>query len=276
MRIKLPEFQSKQECFNYLRQNKKALVEQKRAMPVFADPVNFSVAKVYSRAEFEAKAATPVLEDLDILRVKVVANTANWIDSHMDMLLPDAPKKSITERRGLIPHINGHVYQIESKVGEVVDIYLATLSLTELGLNVSGSTQAVIFVTDVMKDYNPFVFNQYKTGKINQHSIGLQYMQLELCINDTESQKEMDFWNKYYPQVINKDVADEMGFFWVVPEYKLIENSCVLFGSNQLTPTLDNNVKAFEPDSSTQIVKHEPSNDTQLLEYLTQLKTKLN
>jgi len=103
-----------------------------------------------------------------------------------------------------------------------------------------------------MKDYNEKVFNQYKMGRVNQHSIGLQYLQLELAINDEESEKEFDFWNKYYDQIINKEEADKKGFFWVVQEIRLIENSAVLFGSNEATPTLDNNIKSLESPSGTQ------------------------
>jgi hypothetical protein len=126
------------------------------------------------------------------------------------------------------------------------------MKLTDLGLNQSGSTQVLIFETDVMASYNEKIFNQYKLKKINQHSIGLQYVKISLCINDKDSEKEYDFWNKYYPQVINKEVVDQRGYFWVVTEIKLLENSCVLFGSNELTPTLD--VKAStesQPPSGT-------------------------
>ncbi len=101
---------------------------------------------------------------------------------------------------------------------------------------------------------------QYKEGRINQHSIGLQYLDLELAINDEESEKEFDFWNKYFDQIINKEKAEELGFFWVVKEIRLLENSAVLFGSNEITPTLDNNVeKTIEPSEDTQAKEPEQS-----------------
>ena len=46
------------------------------------------------------------------------------------------------------------------------------MSLSELGINAIGSTQVLIFETDIKKLYNEQVFNLYKSGKINQHSIG--------------------------------------------------------------------------------------------------------
>lgn len=274
MRIKIPEFESKKELYGYLTANKSKLIDQKKSLPITADPCNFGALQLHTKdTDTETKANKPVVEDTDVLRVKVVANTANWIDSHMDMILPDAPAKSIRERKGMIPQLHSHLHSFEGEIGDVVDIYLSDISLRELGLNKSGSTQALIFISDILKEYNPKVFDKYKRGKVKQHSIGLQYVKLDLAINDPEWGKEKDFWDKYYPQVINKEVADDAGYFWVVPEYKLIENSAVLFGSNILTPTLDNNIKS-EPVATTQ--QKEPSQDTRFLNALNELLTKIN
>lgn len=274
MRIKIPEFEDKKALFQYLVANKSKLIDQKKSLPITADPCSFGALQLQTKDEdTETKSNKPVLEDVDVLRVKVVANTANWIDSHMDMILPDAPAKSIKERKGMIPSLHSHLHTFEGEIGDTVEIYLQDVSLRELGLNKAGTTQAVIFISDIIKEYNPRVFDKYKRGKVKQHSIGLQYMKLDLAINDAEWGKEKDFWDKYYPQVINKEVADAKGYFWVVPEYKLIENSAVLFGSNILTPTLDNNMKA-EPEAST--LKSEPSQDTQFLNALNELLTKIN
>jgi hypothetical protein len=128
---------------------------------------------------------------------------------------------------------------VGAEVGDVVNIYSQDISLSELGLNQKGTTQVLIFETDIIKEYNPVVFKKYRAGKIKQHSIGLMYIRIALAINDEENEKEYDFWNKYYDQVINKDIVDERGYFWVVSEIKLLENSAVLFGANELTPTLD-------------------------------------
>jgi len=261
MRVHIPEFETKKELFKYLIDNKKALVDKKKSLPIYADCVSFKTSNVGPSKDGNAtKGNAAVTEDVDILRVKVVANTANWIDSHMDMLLPDSAAKSISERKGIIPHLHDHQHRIDAKVGEVKDILLSDLSFAELGIKGSGTTQAIVFITDIMKSYNEKVFNQYKMGNINQHSIGLQYMKLDLAINDEESEKEFDFWNKHLDQVINKEVAEKRGFFWVVQEIKLIENSAVLFGSNEITPTLDNNIKQ-EPIEITP--KSEPPEDTQ-------------
>lgn len=50
-------------------------------------------------------------------------------------------------------------------------------------------------------------------------------------------------FDKYYPDVVNKEDVDKQGYFWAVLEAKLKEGSAVLMGSNWVTPTLDNNLK---------------------------------
>lgn len=259
MRVLIPEFETKSALVSYLKENKSKIIEQKKAMPIFSEASNFNVSAVKNKTAI--KSNEPINEDVDVIRVKVVANTANWLDSHMDVLLPDCWTKSINERKNIIPHLHDHIHKIDAKIGEVVDIYSSQLSYSEIGIDGNGSTQALVFITDVMKSYNEKVFNQYKSGKVNQHSIGLQYIKIDLAINDEDSEKELEFWNKHINQIINPEAAIERGYFWVVQEIKLLENSAVLFGSNEMTPTLDNNIKGIEPLQNTQTV--EPSNDTQ-------------
>lgn len=243
------------ELFNFLVANKDALIAQKKSMMKYCDAVAFNPSFYDLKDSTATKLDSPTQLDQNAskIRVKVVANTSMWCDSHMDVLLRDSAAKSIKDRKGRIPHLKNHEYKIESQIGDVAGIYYEEISLMELGLNKTGTAQALCFETDIRKDYDEKVFMFYKNGKVNQHSIGLQYVKIGLAINDEEDVAHYDLWQKHINQVINKDQCEERGYFWVVAEYKLLENSAVLFGSNILTPTLD-------MKSSTTI---EPSNDTQ-------------
>ena len=264
------------ELFKYLVENKSALIAEKKSLPKYTDSVSvvptlFRVKKgtankseVIEQVDDEADASSgngAMDENTDTLRVKVVANTCNWCDSQMDVLLRDSAKRTIKERKGLLVHLHDHIHSIEAKVGEVADVYLQDINLTDLGINQVGYTQAIIFETDVLKSYNEKIFNQYRLKKINQHSIGLQYVKIELAINDPDYEKEMDFWNKYYPLVINKDAVDAKGYFWVVSEIKLLENSAVLFGSNEITPTISVTSGAKSHPSAEDIDSTPPEKD---------------
>lgn len=280
MRVKIPEFNNKKQLHSYLVQNKKDLIRQKCSMPIKSDSI-VAMPSVMTPQDLNTFGVKGVnfKNNGDIpegvVRVKVVANAANFVDSYLDLLLPDAPAKSIKERKGLIPHLHDHIHTTEAEVGDVLDIYLADISLTELGWNAPGTTQGVIFLTDIIEEYNPKVFKRYKTGRAKQHSIGLQYVKLELAVNDPDYEKEYDFFMKYYDQIINKDIVDHYGYYWVVAEYKLIENSVVLFGANQLTPTLEvTESSKGEPEQSTQ--KSKPANATQTAERLKALNSLIN
>ena len=187
----------------------------------------------------KAKDASP--EDAPqegVLKVKVVANTA-WICDHaMDVLTDTCYDKSIKEKGVLIPHIADHNHISTNHVGDVKAVYTEKFNLTELGLDMAGKTTALVFETDIRQDYNALAYTFYKNGKINSHSIGLIYISVGLCINDEEHLPEYELWKKYYNKVINKDLIDEAGYFWIVPEIRVIENSCVLFPCNELTPTI--------------------------------------
>ena len=254
-RINIPEELKGKELYKFLIDNKSALIAQKKSMLKYADTVIHSATPIKRESVKAAGTDNP-----DVCSVKVVANTAWYCDSQMDVLVPDNAKKSISERKGMIPHLHDHIHQISAQVGDVKNIYYQDMSLSELGLSKSGSTQVLIFETDIKKSYNEQVFNLYKSGKINQHSIGLQYVKLGLAINDEESVAEYELWQKYSPYVINQDTIIEKGYFWVVLEIKLLENSAVLFGSNPITPTLES--KSDDTlEQPVQTTKQEPKKE---------------
>lgn len=264
MRIDLPKNLSQKDLIEYLVKNKVDLIAKKKSMPVWADVcVTASSILPGQKGANGTKDNHPVDEDTDHLVVRVVANTANFIDSHMDMLIADSAKKSIEERMGMIPHLHDHIHRLDAKIGLVQDILLSDLSFTELGISDKfgqGSTQCIVFITDVMKEMNEKVFLQYKNGQVNQHSIGLQYISLALAVNNEDFKEEFAVWSEFIDLAINRNVAEKRGFFWVVKEIRLLENSAVLFGANPVTPTLDNNLEKAGPGNTTQ---HDgPSTDT--------------
>lgn len=239
------------ERFKYLRENERELIKTKCSTEITSD---INTCSPYIQIK---QLATKSIDnpEPDVIRVKVVANTSNWIDSQLDMILPDAVNKSLKERKDKIPHLHDHLRETTAKVGEVKDIYMQDFSFSELGIRGQGVAKALIFETDIRKDYNEKIFNQYKNGGINQHSIGLRYINMVLAMNDVNDPERLKLWNEFIGQAINREVADKNGYFWVVKEYKLIENSAVLFGANEITPTLEvsgGKNYIFEPDKTTQ------------------------
>ena len=196
----------------------------------------------------------------------IVGNTYMWMDSHDDVHSKGVFTKSIKERKQSIFHLHDHKFEITAKVGEPKDIYEKEMLWSDLGVDKAGTTQALIMDSNILKDYNSKVFNDYKTNKINQHSVGMQYVKIDLAVNDDEYEEEYKTWQDNIDNIGNKERAEDKGFFWLVREAKLIEISAVLLGSNELTPTLEN--KEAVSDTS----KKEPSKDTQIKQLLTNIK----
>lgn len=229
--------------FTWLIENKQLLINKKKSMPVFTSPLSSEVTYISPLKDGGTKAsgASDAPIDPDTLRVNIVGNAAWYCDQYLDVLTDKSYDKTIEQKSvgGVFPpHIKDHIYSSTSHVGDVLNVYTKRIQLKKLGLQQDGSTVCVCWETDIRKAYDEKVFLFYGNGKINQHSIGLWYVKIELAVNDENYQKEYEIWKKNYEKIINKEPVDKYGFFWLVSEIKLIEVSCVLFGANELTPTL--------------------------------------
>jgi hypothetical protein len=255
-RILIPDNLKGKALFNFLIANKAGLIATKKASLKYTDAL-VCAPSIISAMKVSANKGLEEQEDMEegVIKVKVVGNSAWWCDSQLDVLTDTCYDKSIKERGTLIPHIADHIHTSTNHVGDVKAVYTQKLSLKELGLNLPGNTTCFIMETAVREDYNENTYKFYKNGKINQHSIGLQYVSIGMCINDKDYLPEYELWKKYYDKVINKDVVDERGYFWIVPEIKIMENSCVLFGANELTPTIE--VSSTE-DPAAKSTGHQP------------------
>jgi hypothetical protein len=158
----IPENLKGKGLYKFLVENKQQLIREKKSLMKRTEPFLFNASILNLPVKTAAQKAAAETEetfipDADTIRVKVVANTANWIDSQLDMLIDDCWKASIKNRKGMIPHLHDHYQCIEGKIGEVSSIYSQDMKLTDLGINKSGTTQVLIFETDVMKSYNAAV-----------------------------------------------------------------------------------------------------------------------
>jgi hypothetical protein len=177
-----------------------------------------------------------------VIKRTVIGNTYNWLDSHDDVHIDGIFSKSISERQGSILHLHDHEYKTTSEVGDVEAVYEKPVEWKDLGVNHPGRTKALFMDSEIRKDYVPQVYLKYLKNKIQQHSVGMQYVKLDLAVNDPEMKAEFAEWNKHINGIGNKEKAIEQGFFWAVKEAKLVEISAVLAGSNELTPTVHNDV----------------------------------
>lgn len=186
----------------------------------------------------------------DTTNKRVVANTYYWLDSHGDVHVKGIFTKSIKE--SVIFHFDNHNHSFASKVGEVKSVKEITVNWQDLGVEKDGTTICLIGETELIEDYNKQIYNAYKNNQITQHSVGMQYVNIDLAVNNPLENEYYKRWNEVYPMLGNPEKADEMGYFWIVREAKLKEYSSVLWnGSNSLTPTIEDKTEAEEITSET-------------------------
>lgn len=257
MKIDLSQFSSKAELFKHLKENKSAYIAQKKSAVKEADAVSFCRTHTKEdKSEIANKTETASKVDLmnvDAIRVKAVINTTNILDSHYDVHIPKLWNKTLRDTKDFY-HVKEHRFNFDNILSDEVKAYVKTMTWKDLGFDWDGETQALIFDSVIHKSTNPLMFEKYVKGKVKNHSVGMQYVRLQLALNtpEPEFKEEKEVWDKYINEIVNKEDAEELGFFWAVTEAKVIEGSAVLRGSNFATPTQSVSEAKAEPSADTQ------------------------
>lgn len=249
--------------------NRDIILAKKKSAIKRGDVVIGSISEERSHDTAD-KAAVVTTEEMNVgaLKARLVINTTNLIDSHMDCHIPGLWKKSLKETKQLFL-LQEHEMEFEKIIADSsVDSLSAaveTIPFKKLGFKYDGDTEALIFDVQIKQDVNEYMYDLYKRGRVSQHSVGMRYLKVFLCLNSNEAMyaSEKQNWDKYYPMVANKDVADKCGWFWAVTEAAVIEGSAVVKGSNHATPTLEIEIDKDNAAAQDGTVEHkEPENAT--------------
>ena len=239
------DFATKKDFIKYLVANKAEIINLKKTAIKYSevqlslhDEENIPVLK---------QLATRHKDDIasGVIKRTIIGNTYNWMDSHDDVHVNGLFGKSISERgTDKIWHLHDHEHKITAKVGKPVLFKEESLAWKDLGVDIPGMTMSLMMDSNIRKDLNPLVFGMYLSKEITQHSVGMRYIKVDLAVNDPEQKVEYAEWNKHIGNIGNRAKAEDQGYFFAVKEAQLIEISAVLAGSNELTPTMENESKA--------------------------------
>lgn len=257
------EFATKKELFKFLADNKDKLIAQKKAVKKEVDCGVIVNPTIVFDVKLSAKKAAgePVdASTLNSLKVVCIINTTNFLDSHQDLHLPGLWNKSLQDNR-MIMHLQEHEMEFDKIIadGDQLKAYTKRFKWSELGYDFKGETEALVFESEILKSRNPFMLNQYANMWVKNHSVGMYYVKMDMAINDEDMPNYYEAWQKYYPQIVNPEMADERGYFWYVLEAKCVEGSAVPLGSNSATPTLEPKNEPLD-NGTHNILK--PSGDT--------------
>lgn len=221
-----------------IKENKALYIAEKKSTMKQADPVMGEVFHVDTKGEAH-KAMPDGEEEQGFITARVVINTTNLMDSHDDVHIPGLWNKTLKDRT-LTYHLQEHQMKFDHVISDDVKASVKMISWKDLGYPYEGKTQALIFDSRIEKDRNELMYKQYLKGWVRNHSVGMQYVTLFMCVNSKDGYwaEEKANWDKYIEYVANADYAKEKGYFWAVTEAKMIEGSAVPIGSNQATPTI--------------------------------------
>ena len=251
------QFETKDELFKALKENKAELIATKKMQTKEADSTFNVIDKVVIVGA--NKSETTKSEDINTIKAELIINTTNIMDSHSDVHLKGIWNKSAKEQKNVYL-LQEHKMSFDHIISDNVDVSVKEVKWEDLGFKYKGTTEALTFVATIDKNRNEFMFNQYSKGYVKEHSVGMRYVKMELALNSEQKWdvEEKETWDKYINEIVNKEVAEEQGYFWAVSEAKIVEGSAVVKGSNHATPTIS--VEAVK-DTPAEI--NEPSKDTQ-------------
>jgi hypothetical protein len=254
--VTVPQGLTGKDLFKFLVENKSLLVEEKKAELKKADAVSVGcelLSKYFIDKEGKLnKAASDKQPDVSGPETVInVINTTNWLDSHLDCHIPGIWNKSLKDNPVQL-HLQEHEMAFDHVISDEAKAYTQKLTWKELGIDLPGVTEALIFATP-FTGRNPYMEEQYRKGFVKNHSVGMRYVTLKLCVNEPEDEyykEEYANWVQYAPMVANIADAEAVGFFWAVLEAKVIEGSAVVKGSNVVTPSLG--FKSVQPSGDTE------------------------
>ena len=245
MKLEIPHFAEKKKLFEFLVENKNVLIAQKMNTTKHADAVMFhsennAVERTKNSAQkSEGETKSGLLGAKEII-VKGIWNTTLIMDSHKDVHYNGIWNKTIKENPRIL-HVQEHKsHEFKSIIssGADLEVYTKTISWKEAGYDVKGETEALMFKSIVKEERNPYMFKQYASGLVDNHSVGMRYVKIKMAINDEDFEEEHKEWKKNIDKIANKEHAEQVGYFFGVYEAKLIEGSAVPIGSNHVTPTI--------------------------------------
>jgi hypothetical protein len=251
MKSIIPHNLTGKSLYDYLVKNEGLIFHAKKSTVKKGDEVFSMPLYVDDKGNLISKAEGEQVQiDPSKLKFAAVINTTNWLDSHGDVHIPGLWKKSLSDnKKNGFYLLQSHGREFEDVIAEGCAGATKSLSWRELGLELVGTTEALVFSGVIEKDRNEYMFGQYQKGYVKKHSVGMRYIKMVTCINDDDYPVQKENWDKYIEVVANRDQAEDEGYFWAILEAQCVEGSAVLFASNSVTPTLETSLIGSKSDT---------------------------
>lgn len=222
---------------NQVRRDKHDIISLKKCVIKFTNSLAVAPTKIIGTEE--TKGNLPTDTETQLYRT-IVANTYNFMDSHDDVHLNNVFKKTISETKKLFL-LHDHKFERTAQIGAITKSYEQTGTFKDFGYDSDKETMALLQDVIIEQHRNKSIFNDYKVGQADQHSVGMYYVKIDAAYDDKSDKEAFELYKRVLPLIGNSEEVEKQGFFFAVAEAKLKETSSVLEGSNPLTGIYDNN-----------------------------------
>jgi hypothetical protein len=233
-----------------IKRDKLDIIALKKGAVKYCDPIQATV-KDFKPIEDTTKGILPHDEPHVIYRT-LIANTYNYMDGHDDVHLNGIFAKSIAETKKIFL-LHDHKFEVVAQIGSIISAYEQSGRFQDFGLNIQKDTQALLLDVAIERVKNQLVFDAYSRKEIEQHSVGMQYVKIDLAIDDSTDKEGFALYHKLLPIIGNAEEVEAQGYFFAVSEAKLRETSAVLMGSNPLTGIYNQNQQNQSNDEIEQM-----------------------
>lgn len=278
-------FETQEEMFEALSKKLPEIIETKKSVMKQADGYGVQVTVegvteevLKSLKEITCKSFDQTDKSIDYTKeanlpkliVTVISSTTNVFDSHKDVHLDNCFNKTVSDNKDGFDHLQEHKNGFANIISENCKTKILKTTFKDLGFDLEGKTQALQHVSIIDPIRNLFMYNQYANKWVKNHSVGMRYVgDIIYCANsEVEYMKEYkENWDKYYPLIANKEDVDLYGYFFAIPQIRVIEFSAIPKGSNHITPTQSVEIQADKSldkgQADESLDKDEPPKGTQ-------------
>lgn len=252
--LTFPKFATKKHFFDHIVKDQDKYIDQKLNLIKGREPAKTVIPTI--RPKIINQIDSVALLDSSVIDAQLAINTTNLFDAHSDVHIPEIWDDSLKGNQDEVL-LQEHVMRFANLIAEYenVKVFVKMMTWSELGFPYLGNTQVLIYEVKIEKSLNPFMHGKYAMGLVRQHSVGMRYVNLSLCVNDSDYGANYDAWKKYFPMVANASTAELNGYFWAVTKANHIEGSAVVKGSNFATPVIS--IKAVSEKQAVKEIEQE-------------------
>ena len=252
------ESTNKKDFYKYLIDNKDYIIAEKKQTIKHSELINIAFLQsdnVANKAiDFELKKDTPTT-----LYRRVIANSTLIRDSHKDVHKNGWAAKTLKENKRIALR-NQHRGGLENILIRPIMPYTIDTTWQAIGFKEFGNTQILVIDLEINKNTVPdYIWDGFLNYTIDAFSVGMQYVDIKMAINDSDYKEEFAIYNQYINEIVNKDEVNEDGYFYLVSEAKLFEISPVDDASNNRTGIMRQNSNSIKELQQTEleIIKNE-------------------